>query len=177
MEDQKVRAERTWRKVKGWITDVTGAATEGYLPNIPPEQLLGGFQQLAGQTSNFRLSVVKGGEGEQAEDIQLVDLEKNLDLLHAGEIAGLNANFTAHLPGYDLDLHAVINPRWDASYGIELVWWSDQVFPDETDTYERFQALIEYLIGLKKLLHAGGLFVGPENLERPGPEAINWVEV
>ncbi len=172
--DQK-RIDRAWGKCKNWITEFDGSATETYLAGVPIDSLPQAFDALAKQSSNLRVSTISGQNQEQGQFVSPESILQNVALLSKHEIADLSINLTARPADFDVDLHMIVDSVEDKQVGLEIVWWSDQVF-DDNDPYKRFQALIEYFISLQMLFQARGLFVSPETVEPPGP-GTSWVEV
>jgi hypothetical protein len=193
MDPIQTRIDRAWQKCKSWITEFDGSATETYLPNVTPDTLAAGLTQLAPQTLNFRISKLSSapaGEYDEGEDyeedetedrpefISLEALPAHVTMLQKDEIAGLSINYTARLlEDLDLDLHIVIHPAEKKKIDLELVWWADQVFIEEETYLTHFAAAIRYFIELQALFVAPKLFIGAENLEEPGPESIQWMEI
>ncbi|MDD5370028.1 MAG: hypothetical protein PHQ40_13155 [Anaerolineaceae bacterium] len=177
METTQSRIQRAWLRSKGWITNFDGSATEIYLPNVPLDQIPQAFLSLAEMTKDFRTSVVTGESGEQALSISTDSIQSNLERLQTGAIEDLSVNFTAPVDGFSLDLHVIVRLLRNAMAGLEIVWWSDQAFTEGTDPFTQFQVVMEYFFTLQELFKAQGLFIGSENLEKPGPEAIQWIDV
>jgi hypothetical protein len=177
METPDIRIRKAWLRSKGWIANFDGSATEMYLPNVPLDHLSQAFLNLAGQTQNFRASVVTGEAGDQAVSILPENIQSNLERLQSGAIDDLSVNFTAPVDGFSLDLHMIVHLVRNAAAGLEIVWWSDQAFTEGTDPFTQFQVVMEYFLSLQELFKAEGLLIGPENLEKPGPDAVQWIDV
>lgn len=177
MEAQQKRIERAWQACKDWITDFDGSASETYLTGVKTQTLPAAFQSLAGQSRDFRVSIISGEDEEAAQFISPEALQSNLERLLRDEIVGLNANYSAALDGFDLDVHLVIETVGKSQVDLELIWWADQVFSEEDEAPGRFKTLLGYFTGLQDLFHAEHLYLGPESFDRPTPKSTIWVEV
>jgi hypothetical protein len=120
---------------------------------------------------------VTGEAGDQAVSIGPENIQSNLERLQSGAVDDLNVNFSAPVDGFSLDLHVIVHLLRNMTAGLEIVWWSDQAFTEGTDPFTQFQVVMEYFLSLQKLFNAQGLFIGPENLDKPGPETIQWIDV
>jgi hypothetical protein len=170
------RIERAWRECKGWITEVTGLATEVYLMDIPASTLPQSVETLSQQSIDFRISIISVENEEQSQFVSIDSIKKNIDQFLSGQIAGLNINYTARLDGFDLDIHMIFHEETNQIVHLEFVWWSDQAFPDDVNHYDRFTSVIRYFIELQTSFLASKMFIGPENFEKPEPGST-WVEI
>ncbi len=177
MDTNTIRINKAWQQTKEWLTQFEGSASEAFLPNLDSANLPQQLNKAAGETKSFRMAAVAPDNSEKEISITLESINKNLEEYLQGELDGLNGNFTAQLEGFDVDFHFILHLLRGNSIGMELVWWADQVFEDDTDARERFNQLIIYLIHLQELFSATELFIGQENIDRPGVEAIDWKEV
>lgn len=176
MDSIQKRIERAWSESKGWIAEVTGLATEIYLLDVPVDSLPQAFQDISQQSTDFRISIISGENEEQSQFVSLESIKKNIEQFSSGQIAGLNINYTARLTGFDLDIHMIIQEENKQMVDLEIVWWSDQVFPDDVNNHDRFISVILYFIDLQNVFHASKMFIGPENFEKPG-HGSTWVEI
>lgn len=177
MDALQKRIDRAWRACKDWITEFDGSASETYLTGVDTGALPQAFQSLAQQAQDFRVSIISGEDEEAAQFIPPEALQNNVDRLLRDEIVGLNANYSAHLEGFDLDVHLVVETVGQRQVDLELIWWADQVFSEEVEAYEAFKTLLGYFTGLQDLFHARRLYLGPESLDRPTPKSTDWIEV
>jgi hypothetical protein len=177
MDPKAIRINNAWQQTKEWITQFEGSASEAFLPNLDVQSLGAQLFQLAGETRDFRMAAVAPDNSEQEIEVSLESLAKNLEDYLQGEIEGLNGNFSAQIEELLVDFHFILHILRGNAIGMELVWWADQVFEEEADSHRRFDLLIDYLMHLEVLFKATGLFLGQENLEEPGVEAIQWISV
>ncbi len=176
MDAAEKRIDRAWQNTRDWITDFDGSPTETYLTGIAADTLPQAIETLARQSENFRLSTISGQEADLSQPVGLETFPDNLARLIKGEIAGLNANYAARLQGFDLDIHLVVHVAGERQVDLEIIWWGDQAFPDDTDHAQRFRSIIDYFIGLQSLFKASKLYIGPESWDKPGT-GESWIEV
>jgi hypothetical protein len=177
MMDQKQRIEQAWRKTRQWITLFDGAPTEAYLSNVDSETLPQAVMTLAGQSNSFRIGAIIGKGGDQSQDLSLENLPENLVKFQTGKVSALNLNAIVNPGSFDLDLHIVLHTLGSRKVDLEIVWWADQVFPDEVDTQARIRELLGYFMELQTLFWAPKLYVGPEAYDKPGPGSLTWLEI
>ncbi len=171
------RIELAWRKCRSWITQASGAPVETYLGGVPNASLPAAMEWLKDRSSDLRLLVILAGPGDHSTPVNASAFEVTLARLAAGAIAGMDANYTAHINGFDLSIHMIFHPAAAQHTDLELVWWGDEAFPDDSDYRGRFRDIAEYWIGLQDLLSAQHIWIGPEAGEPPGPRAEGWVRL
>lgn len=167
------RIDRSWKECRSWITKFDGSPNETYLLPVAMYVLPQALQALSLQTENFRVSVIS----TEARFISLDELPENLDRLQQKEIEELNANFTVRLASFDLDIHMIVYLLEPSRVALELDWWADQVFSEDSDPFNEFQSLIRYFVSLQDLFHSPHLYLSPETGEKPGQQTTAWVEV
>jgi hypothetical protein len=177
MDPVQKRIERAWQNSKDWITEFDGSATEAYLTNAAVERLPQTFAELAGQFKTFRVSTISTEDEEVSEFVSPESIAENVARLQRGEIAGLNVNASTRLEGFDLDLHIIVNTIGSRKVDLEMVWWSDQIFPEDVEPRSRFDALVRYFIQLQDQFKAAKLYIGPETFDKPSPGSLSWVEI
>jgi hypothetical protein len=171
------RIDQGWKACRGWITVFDGAPTVSLLVGVPDKALLPALSSLAERTENFRITSIASAQRDEAQFISLENLSEHLEGLRAGSIADLSVNYALRSTAFDLDIHLTVYAAENQQLVLELVWWSDQVFSDETDNYAQFSDLMEYFIGLQELFSASHLLVSSESQRGPGLEAEDWVEI
>ncbi len=177
MVSSDVRIERAWQKCKGWITRFDGTPNETYLPEIAIDLFPRGIETLAGESTDLRVTAISAENAEQAQNVRAESIQDYLVFFQKGVIAGLNVNYTANLTGFPLDLHMVVTLERKRWVNLEIVWWADQAFPDDSDARARFNAILANFIYLQGLFGSPRLYVGPESIDRPGDDASSWMEV
>lgn len=176
MESNQDRINKAWKESKKWVTEFDGTAYQAVLPKVAMDILPHAFAVLEKDSENLRVSIYSGDSVGAPEFVSTETIQLNVSRLLKDEISGLDVNYTAKLPGYDLDVHMIVHTIARDRVDLEIVWWSDQAFPDDTDHQARFQALISYFLFLQQLFKAPKLYIGPESLEEPDKES-SWVEV
>jgi len=175
------RIQQAWQECNSWITDFAGSAIQAYFTEVQLERLPEVVSNLMTKTRNFRASIFTKGEDQPAQFIPPETLYTSVQRLERGEIDGVSVDFTNSFESFDLDFHLIVYALGRNLLEIELVWWTDQVFTDESDeagdAYQRFEAFMNFLIDLQEAFHAPHLLMGPEIYERPGPETESWIEV
>ncbi|MGE5222268.1 MAG: hypothetical protein ACM3PY_07515 [Omnitrophica WOR_2 bacterium] len=167
------RIDRAWEECRSWIAKFDGSPNEAYLLPVEQNILPQAFQALSRQSENFRVSTIS----KEARFISLDELQKNLELLQKKEVEELNANFTARLNSFSLDIHMIIYQLEPSRVALELDWWGDQVFSEAGDPFKEFQELIPYFVSLQELFNSPHLYLSPETGEKPGQQTTAWVEV
>jgi hypothetical protein len=145
--------------------------------NVTAASLFPAPQSIAHDSENFRLTAIPAAHPDQPHFIPIESFPDNLTLLVEDKLAELSANYTIKTEAFELDLHLVIFLMKDQKAAIQLVWWNDQVFLDETDPYAQFKSLINYLLDLQALFSAQNLFVSPETGEDPVQAIESWVDI
>lgn len=173
----KTRIDLAWREARDWIVEFDGSPTIALLVDAPPEKIEPGLRALAAQAENFRLTVIAAGLPDGAEFIPLESFPGYFNSLREGALEELSANFAVRREAFDLDVHVVLYPLRNGNLSLELVWWSDQVFSEETDNAAQFAALMDYFIELQQLFSAAHLYISPESGLKAGEELEGWVEV
>lgn len=171
------RIERAWASCKGWITEIKGSPAITLYANVPTASLFPAIQAIAQDSENFRLTAIPAAHPDQPQFIPLESFPDNLALLQEDKLAELSANYTIKTGAFELDLHPVVFPMKAEKAAIQLVWWNDQVFLEETDPYVQFKSLMNYFIDLQALFSAQNLFVSPETGEDPSQGLDSWVEI
>ncbi len=175
------RIVQAWKACQDWITDFSGSAVQAYYTEVRLERLPNAISSLITQTRDFRVSVYTKNEERPADFIAPEAVFANILRLEQGEVEGISLDFTAPFPSFDLDFHLIIYPLGNHAFELELVWWTDRVFTDESDqsgdTYQRFETLVSFLIDLQNAFQSPHLLMGPEIYEHPGPETESWIEV
>jgi hypothetical protein len=183
MGAQKRRIDQAWRLSKDWIAEFDGSARQAYLTNVNVDGLPGAINSLANETGGLRVSTISAGDGEggdqpvHGEFVSPETIRDQVSRLQRDEIDGLNVDFSVRLKELDFDLHVVVVTMGKQKVDLEMVWWPDQVFLDNSDHALAFEALLGYFISLQERLKASKLYIGPETFERPGPGSQDWVEV
>lgn len=171
------RIEQGWKACRGWITAFDGAPAIALLAGVPDAALSPAISHLSENTEDFRITIIPAAQPDAARFIPLEDFSEQLDGLRSGLIADLNINYGLRGPAFDLDIHLTVYAAENQQLVLELVWWSDQVFSEETDNFAQFKALMEYFIGLQELFSASHLLVSSESAQGPGQEAEDWIEI
>ncbi len=171
------RIAQGWKACRGWITAFDGAPAVSLLVAVPDNAVFPALSSLSEQTENFRITSIPSAEPDAAQFITLEIFPEHLEGLRSGSIADLSVNYALRSTAFDLDIHLTIYPAENQQLVLELVWWSDQVFSDETDHYAQFSDLMAYFIGLQELFSAANLLVSSESGRGPGQEAGDWVEI
>lgn len=171
------RIDQGWRACRGWITTFDGAPTITLLVGVPDAAILPALSSLSERTENFRVTIIPSAQPDAAEFISLENFSEQLEGLRTGLLADLNVNYAFRSPAFDLDIHLTVYAAENQLLVLELVWWSDQVFTDETDNYAQFSDLMDYFIGLQVLFSASHLLVSSESVRGPGQEAEDWIEI
>jgi hypothetical protein len=183
MGAQKRRIEQAWRMSKDWITESDGSARQAYLASVNVDALPGVIGALAEESGGLRVSTISAGDedgGEQpmhGEFVSPETIRQQVSRLQRDEIDGLNVDYPVRLKELVIDLHVVVVTMGKQKVDLEIVWWPDQVFLDDGDPVQAFEALLGYLISLQDRLKASKLYIGPETFESPGPGSLDWVEV
>ena len=177
----KNRIEQAWKGCRDWITDFSGSAVQAYFTEVNLERLPNAISSLMTQTRDFRVTVYGKSEDHPAEFIPPGELYTNILRLEKGEVDGISLDFTAPFSSFDVDFHFIFYPSSKNMLELELVWWTDRIFTDESDqagdTYPRFEVLMSFLLDLQESIQAPHLLMGPEIYEHPGPETESWIEV
>jgi len=171
------RIERAWQQCKDWILEFDGSPTQVYLSNVVIDSLQQAFQTIAAQAQNFRLSLIASDVDAASNFIDLEQLPLALVKLQKREIGGLNINYATAIADFSLDLHFVLHTLGSRKVDLEIVWWTDQVFDEESNAHQRFSELLAYFLSLLDIFGAAHLYIGPETLEKPGPGSLTWVEI
>jgi len=184
------RIEQAWNGAKGWITEFTGAPTAALLVNAPAKRVPAGLAQVTSQAQNLRLTIIPADKPSEAQFVDLESAATQMERLQAGELAEVSANWAIQQEAFDLDLHMIVHPLRDnpkqqekegeapaAMVSLQVDWWSDQVFSEETDNLAQFAALVSYLTSLQELFGATNLFLSAESGLDPQAEGDDWVEV
>lgn len=171
------RIEQGWKDCRSWIASFDGSPTITLLVGVPDSAMFPALRSLAGRTENFRITVIPLSQSDAAQFIALESFPEHLASLRAETIADLNVNYGFSCPEFDLDIHLTVFAAENHQLVLELVWWSDQVFSEETDNRAQFQALMKYFIDLQQLFSASHLMVSSESNRGPGLEAEDWIEI
>jgi len=177
MNPTDIRVERAWQKSKDWATQFDGTPNEAYLADIAIDLFPKGVEKIAQTLKDLRVAVISAEEEAQSQNVRPETLQEYLAFFQKGVIGGLNINYTARVADFDLDLHIVVSlvrKRW---VDLEIVWWADQAFPDDTDYHERFNAIARYFMELQDLFKAPHLYLGPESIDKPGSDLSTWIEI
>ena len=179
MTDRSIptRIDQAWREAQDWIVEFDGSPTITLLVDVPPAKVEPGLHSLSQEGENFRISVISSGLQDGAEFIPIETFSGYFTSLRGGNLEELSVNYAVRREAFDLDVHMVIYPLRNEKVSLELVWWSDQVFSEETDNAAQFTALMEYFISLQNLFAAAGLYISPESGLHAGEALEGWVEV
>lgn len=188
--DNPKRIEQAWAGAKSWIAAFTGAPTTALLVNAPAAGVAPGLAQVAEQAQNLRITIIRADKPNEAQYTALESAAEQVGHLISGELVELSANWAVQQAAFDLDLHMIVHPlasspkpqTVDAPAPAQLVslqidWWSDQVFSEETDNPAQFAALADYFIALQQVFGAGNLFLSAESGLDPQSQGDEWVEV
>ena len=135
------------------------------------------LDSLSGRTENFRITAIPISQPDAAQFISLESFPEFLAGLREETIADLHINYAYRAGAFDLDIHLTVFGAENHQLVLELVWWSDQVFSEETDDHEQFNQLMAYFIDLQKLFSASHLMISSESTRGPGLEAEDWIEI
>lgn len=171
------RIDQAWANCKGWITEIQGSPVIILLANVPAMSIFPALQSIASDSENFRLTAIPATNPDKPQFIPLDSFPENLALLQEDKLAELSANYTIKTVAFELDLHLVIFPMKDQKAAIQLVWWNDQVFLDETDPYTQFKSLMGYFIDIQAIFSGQNLFASPDTGEDPVEAIESWVEI
>lgn len=171
------RIDQAWVNCKGWITEIEGSPAITLFTNVPVASLFPALQSIASDSENFRLTAIPAAHPDKPEFIPLESFPGDLARLQEDKLAELNSNYTIKTKAFELDIHLVIFPMKDQKAAVQLIWWNDQVFLDDTDSYAQFKSLMNYFIDLQALFSAQNLFVSPETGEDPTQALDSWVEI
>ncbi len=171
------RIKQGWKDCRGWIATFDGSPTITLLVGVPDSAMIPALSSLSEQTENFRITVIPNSRTDAAQFVALETFPEHLASLRAEAIADLNVNYGFSSPDFDLDIHMTVFAAENHQSVLELVWWSDQVFSEETDNQAQFQALMKYFIHLQELFSASHLMVSSESSRGPGLDAEDWIEI
>ena len=171
------RIEKGWKECRGWITSFDGSPTITLLVGVPDTAMFPALDRLSRLTENFRITAITVAQPDGAQFISLEAFPEHLAALRADTIADLNINYVHNADAFDLDIHLTVFAAENQQLVLELVWWSDQVFSEETDNPEQFRQLMGYFIGLQALFSASHLMVSSESNRGPGQRVDDWIEI
>jgi len=171
------RIEQGWKACRGWISTFDGSPTVTLLIGVSDTAMVSALASLAEQTEDFRITAIPAYQPEAAQFIALEAFPKNLAELRTESIGDLNINYAFRSTAFDLDIHLTVYAAENHQLVLELVWWGDQVFSEETDNRVQFSALMKYFIDLQQLFSASHLMVSSESSRGPGMGADDWVEI
>lgn len=172
-----IRIEQGWKACRGWITSFDGSPTITLLVGVPDTAMFSALDSLRGRSENFRITAIPVSQPDGAQFIALEAFPEYLAALRAETIADLNINYAHRAEAFDLDLHLTVFAAENQRLVLELVWWSDQVFSEETDDRAQFGQLMAYFIGLQALFSAAHLMVSSESSRGPGLDPEDWIEI
>ncbi len=176
-QSTKNRIALAWEKCKDWITEFDGAPTITLLGDVPPDSVLPAVQQIEQQSENLRITVIPTGKPDSPQFVPLASLSAHLAGLQAGEFEEVSLNYAVRFEEFDLDIHAVIFPPENHKLILEFVWWSDQVFSEETNDFLQFEALMSYFIQLQNLFSSPQLIITAEEDVQDLSAHESWVVV
>jgi len=171
------RIEQGWKSCRTWITAFDGSPNVTLLVGVPDSAMLPALRSLSDRTEDFRITIIPASQPDGAQFVSLDQFTEYLAGLREETVADLNINYVLRSDAFDLDLHMTVFAARDHQLVLELVWWSDQVFSEETDNPDQFRLLMDYFIGLQELFSAAHLMVSSESIRGPGMEADDWVEI
>lgn len=174
---KKKRIDQAWEEVRDWITEFTGAPAITMLVEVPADAVVPGLRSLAEQSENLRITAIPTDMPDAPRFITLESVDDYLEQLLEDKISELSVNFGVRAEEFDLDIHMIIYWMNSEKLALELVWWSDQVFSEETDDYAQFTALVDYFTSLQSMFSSPTLFLSPESGISPGQKKEAWVEV
>jgi len=187
----KKRIDQAWPGAKNWVADFTGAPTTALLVNVPADQVAPALAEMSAQVQNVRITTILADKPSEALFVEIGALPLQVEQLFSGKLAELSVNWAVQQEAFDLDIHLVIHPLTAAQQSragenpeaekrlvsLQLDWWSDQVFSEETDNQAQFTALASYFIDLQAIFQATNLFLSAEGGLDPGAENDDWVEI
>lgn len=171
--DDHTRLARLWEETKSWITEFDGTPILALLVNIPAGALVPGLTAIAAESEGFRITSIPEGKATSPAFIPIEALPEHLVLLQEGKLEELSVNYAVRRPEFDLDLRLIVYALPEGLFSIEIDWWNDQVFSDETDNPAQLTALLGYFTGLQKLFSAPQIFLSPESGK---DQAEDWIE-
>jgi len=171
------RIDRSWKACRGWITTFDGSPTVILLVSVPDTAMLPALRSLSERAENLRITKIPANQPDEAQFTSLEAFPENLAELRAETIADLHVNYAHRSPAFDLDIHLTVFAAEKQQLVLEFVWWSDQVFSEETDHYAQYKALMEYFIDLQELFSASHLMLNSESAGGPGMDIEDWIEI
>jgi hypothetical protein len=176
-QNNQTRIDQAWVESQDWITEFDGTPHLALLLNADPERIFPAFGELAAETENLRVTSIPAEGGHTPQFIPLEALPQHLELQKEGKLEELSVNYARRVEAFDLDIRLIIH-RLEGKLALELVWWSDQVFSEETDNKTQFQELAQYFIYLQQKFGAQNLFISPDSGRLAAEEGVeNWVEI
>jgi hypothetical protein len=176
-QNNQTRIDQAWQESQDWIAEFDGTPHIALLLDADTERIYPAFEELAAETENLRVTSIPVESGHTPQFIPLEALPQHLEQQKEEKLEELSINYARRVEVFDLDVRLIIH-RLEGKLALELLWWSDQVFSEETDNRSQFHELAQYFIYLQQKFGAQNLFISPESGRLSSDEGVeNWVEI
>ena len=173
----KERIEQAWEKCKDWITEFDGAVTEVFLADVQCDIFQSAIFKLSSMFHNFSTRLTWWDEVPDEQTENQLTLKQRLHKLIYREVANMDVLYIDKFPDFDFHVHIIVDMNDKNLVDLDVIWWSDEVFPEGVNEKERFFSIASHFIDLQNLFQSECLYLAPENMETPSPDCNHWMMV
>ena len=119
--------------------------------------------QLISPVVNLKTTVIKADEPGTLSYIPIEEIETAVEMFTSKGLAEISFDYSHQIEKLSLDIHFRLYWVDKDKALIELNWWNDQLFPDDTDDPQaNFSCLAKYLLSIQSLFSGKEIHLGKE---------------
>ncbi len=178
MDPMNDRIAIAWSGCKSWVQDIDGTPIITLILDFPLEGINQSITQLISPVINLKTTVIKTDDPGTLSYIPTEEIERALEMFTSKSLAEISFDLLHDLNDLLLDLHFRLYWVDKDKALIELNWWNDQLFPDDTDDPQaNFSCLAKYLLSLQSLFSAKELHIGKESSLLAPASDVEFIKV
>lgn len=164
MDTMNDRITTAWNACLTWIQDIDGTPIITLLLDFPLVGLNQAIPQFITITKDLKITVIKADDPGTLSYISTEEIDHAVELFTSKSLAEISFDYLHELNGLQLDIHFRLYWVEKDKALIELNWWNDQLFPDDTnDAQGNFMSYANYLLSLQSLFGAKEMHIGRES--------------
>lgn len=172
------RITTAWNACQRWVQDIDGTPIITLLLDFPLEGLNKSISNLFTSVNDLKVTVINPDDPGTLSYITTEEINHAVEMFSSKSLAEISFDYQHELDDLQLDLHLRIYWVEKDKALIELNWWNDQLFTDDTDNAQDiFMSFVKYLLSLQSLFNANEIYLGRESSLFDSENGIEFLKI
>jgi len=148
--DYSERLINAWNSCREWITEIDGTPVITFFLDFPVNSIEEPLLKLSLESEGIRISVVRSDSPGGVSYIPVSELGESVSQFTNQVLNEISFDYSVTYPFAKLDIHFRLYWVDNSKSIIEIVWWNDQLFSEDSDlNNEAFNQFITYLYSIQ----------------------------